>query len=139
MNNQSDDYIFRPFGDQGANPEDEAAPVQQVGYTTGKTEDGKNVEIDVESPDCHAKMVFDQSTKSLKGFIKFGTFGAMNDWPYDPYDPNIRVGDGGRHGTKDGRPLFAFKKVSEETFKFYTCFLRTGDRKWLHHARRSRT
>jgi hypothetical protein len=138
MNNQFDDCIYRPQGDQGQDPEMEAAPVEQVGYTEGSTGDGKNVEVNVEDANCHAKVVFDPQSKSLKPFVKFGTFGAMSDWPYDPYDTNVRDGLGGRRGMKDGRSLFVFKKVSEETFRHYLLFLRTRDRKWLHHARRSR-
>ena len=139
MSNQFDDCIFRPLGNQGADPEAEASPTVQTGYTTGKTDDGKNVVVNVEDQRCHAKVVFDSATKSLKPFIKFGTFGALNDWPFDPYDPNYREGDGGRRAKKDGRDLYTFKRVSDETFQHYLTYLRTGDKKWLHHARRSRT
>lgn len=140
MSKQStDDFIHRPQGDSGPNPDLEAAPPEQLGYAEGSTKDGKNITCDVEAKNCLAKQVKDPATGSIQHFIKMGTFGALNDWLYDPYDGNMREGDGGRHAQKGGRPLFAFKKVSSETFDFYLNFLRTRNKLWLNHARRSRS
>ena len=138
MDNQYSDYIYRPLGDKGPNPDLEALPTKQEGYTVGQSAEGCNILIDVESPKCHAKIVLDQASGRLTPFIKFGTFGASADWPYDPFDPNVREGDGGKRGMKDGRGLYEFRKVSQETFTNYLLFLKTGNKKWLHHARRSR-
>ena len=139
MANPLDDCIHRPHGNTGADHKLEAMPAEQTGYAEGNDGHGNNIIVDVNAPNCLAKIVMDPATRTLKPFIKVGSFGAMNDWPYDPYDPNMRIGDGGRHGMKDGRKLYDFKKVSEATFGHYLTFLRTGDKKWLHHARRSRT
>lgn len=135
MSNNPSDYIYRPLGDAGADPEKEAAPVEQIGYAEGATPDGKNIVVDVDSDRCLAKMVMDVQTKSLKPFVRFGTFGANAGWLYDPFDSNLPVSAG--RGAKNGLKMFEFKKVNETCFRHYLTFLRTRDKKWHSHARRS--
>lgn len=92
----------------------------EYGYTFG----GK--EIDVNSPECFAKEIYDRESKRKIFLVKYGDEGRhVGEW-MNPYkDEHLH-----------SRTVFAFKKVGEVAFETYLRFLRTRRELFLLQMRR---